>query len=378
MELVINDRIRNRKIEFFNSFNISLKYNSLASTFSFDFYYDPDVDEQKQMACVGHYHLCQLFHEGELILTGQILSEAFADSQTKSLVPISGYALPGILEDCQVPVNKAIDLAIASGNLKLPKTSPAIPYAYPIQDESLTLRQIVTKYIAPFPHLKFVVDPAVDALMDEQITETAIEPKDTIKHYINELASQKNINLTHNEKGEIFFTRVKTNLKPVLRFNVPKGGLPGTKMKLMFNGQQMHSHITVMKQADIDDVNAGEETVVNPYVPFVFRPKTIIQSAGTNTDTLLAAKNARAAELRELTLTVEIDRWQINNKMIKPNNLITVTNPEIYIFKPTNFFIESIDYKGNEKELTAILHCVLPSCYDGSEPDYIYKGINIH
>jgi prophage tail gpP-like protein len=311
------------------------------------------------------------------MLTGQILSEAFADSQIKSLVPISGYSLPGILEDCQVPVNKAIDLAIASGNLKLPKTSPSTPYAYPIQDEGLTLRQIATKYIAPF-NLKMIVDPAVDSLMDEPIIETAIEPKDTIKHYLNELASQKNINLTHNEKGEIFFTRVKTNLKPVLRFNVPKGGLPGTKMKLMFNGQQMHSHITVVKQADTDDENAAEETVVNPYVPFVFRPKTIVQNSGNNTDTLSAAKNALAAELRELTLTIELDRWDINNKIIKPNNLVTVTNPEIYIFKPTNFFIESIDYKGDQKEMTATLHCVLPSAYDGTDPLYIYKGINIH
>lgn len=379
MELIINDRIRNRRVSLFNSFNISLKYNSIASTFALDFYFDPDVIEQKEMACVGHYHLCKLSHNGELLMTAQILSEAFnsAGDPPKTLVPISGYSLPGVLEDCQVPTNAAIDAAIAAGNLKLSKTSPAKPYCYPIQDEGLTLRQIVQKYIAPF-NLQMVVDSSVATEMDQVIPETDLKPKDTIKHYLTELATQKNVNLTHDEHGRIVFTRIKTNLKSVLDFDVPKGGLPGVRMSMSFDGQQMHSQITVMKQAGVDDENAGEVTITNPFVPFVFRPRTIIQTSGNDVDTELAAKNALAEELKNIRFKISIDRWDVNSKIIKPASEITVKNPEIYLYKKTRLFIESIDYTGNQKEMTAVLNCCLPEVYNGQPASYPFKGINLH
>lgn len=381
MELTINDRLRNRKVEKFNSFKISLKYNSIASTFSFDFYFDPDIFELKEMACIGHYHLCTLTHNGERFLTGQILSEGFNNSSIRELVAIGGYSLPGILEDCSTPTKSAIDAALSKGNLKLPQGA-VIPYAYPLQADGLTLRQITQKLIAPF-NLTMVVDPAVADKMDEIFDETTAEAKDSIKNYLTALATQKNINLTHNDRGQLFFTRVRTDLKPILNFDVPKGGLPGVSMKLDFNGQAMHSQITVVKQGDVDAEdgnvpNAGENTVNNPYVFTIFRPKTIIQSSGNNLDTELAAKNARAEELKNLTLTITIDRWDINEKLIRPNNVLSVKNPEVYLFKKTNWFIESIDYSGDQKELTAILHCVLPSVYDGTEPVYIFQGINLH
>lgn len=375
MELTINDRIRNRKVTFFNEVKISLKYNTLASTFSLSFYYDPNIIEQKEMACIGHYHICYLSHNGELILTGIILSEAFTGHTKKTLVTVSGYSLTGVLEDSSIPTDGAIDAAIEKGNLKI-KPGEVTPYA-PLQSDGLSLREIAEKLLAPFK-LTMVIDGSVSDRMEEKFSESNAKPRDSVKHYLTELATQKDINLSHNEKGQVVFTKAKTNLKPILDFNIPVGGLPGTKMDLHFNGQAMHSQITVVKQAEEDGDNAGEFTVDNPFVYTIFRPKTVVQSSGNELDTELAAKKARADELRHLPLTITIDRWDINNKLIKPGNIISVINQEIYIFKKTNFFIESVDYEGDQTSLTAVLHCVLPSVYDGSEPVYIFSGINIH
>jgi hypothetical protein len=376
MELVINDRIRNRKVDKFNSYHIGLKYNSIASPFSFDYYYDPDVLELKEMACIGHYHICKLYHNGELILTGQMLSEAFNNQSVKDLVAIGGYSITGILEDSSIPTNSAIDAAIASGNLKLP-AGTITPYCYPLQSDGLSLKQIAEKLLAPFK-LQMVIDPDVEALMNEVFTESTADAKDTVKNYLTQLATQKNINITHNSLGQVVFTKTKTNLKPIHFFDVPKGGLPGVKMGLHFNGSGMHSQITVMKQADADDENAGESTITNPYVPYVFRHKTIIQSSGNDIDTELAAKNALSEELRNLSFTVSVDRWTFNDKLIRPGNLITVRNPEIYLFNKTNLFIESVDLSGNQKENTAVMHCVLAEVYNDLPPKYIFAGINLH
>lgn len=376
MELIIYDRIRNRKIEFFNSFKLSLKYNSIASTFSFDFLFDPDIIELKEVACIGHYHVCTIKHLGETLITGIVLSEGFNSSSVKTLTAIGGYSLTGILEDCSLPTNGAIDAAISKGNLKVASGKPT-PYV-PLQFDGLSLREISERILAPFK-IEMVVDPSVSAKMEEPFTETNAEPKDSVKHYLTELATQKGINLTHDNLGRLLYTRVKTDLKPIMDFDVPSGkSIPGTKMTLVFNGQAMHSQITVMAQVDDDGSNASEFTVNNPYVYTIFRPKTVIQSSGTDIDTELAAKNIRADELKGLSLTITIDRWDINQKIIKPNNLVRVRNPDIYLFEFSNWFIESIDYSGDQKENVAVLHCVLPSVYDLSEPQYLFRGINLH
>ena len=48
-------------------------------------------------------------------------------------------------------------------------------------------------------------------------------------------------------------------------------------------------------------------------------------------------------------------------------------NPELYIYKRTRLFIESVAYTGNEKINTCIITLVLPSVYDDSTPINIFN-----
>lgn len=379
MELIINDRIRNRKVEFFNEFNLHLKFNSIASSFQLEYFYDPNVTETKEMSCVGHYHICYLYHNGVLLLTGYILSIKFHSKKVKQLVSISGYSLPGFLNDCNIASNQSVDTAIDTvGNLKW-KTAIPRPYGYSLQNDGLSLRQIAEKLLAPFK-LQIVINSSVSDLMDEVFEETTAKATESVANYLTDLAAQKNIIITHDEKGNVVFTRVSTNLVPILDFNISEQQtIPAVEMELDFNGQAMHSQITVFKEKDPDEENAAENTVSNPYVPFVFRPRTIIQNSGTDVDTLLAAKNARAVELRALQLNVSVNQWEDKNgNIIKPGNTLSMVNPEIYIFKKTDFFIEEVELHGNQKSFTAKMHCVPKAVYDGSEPVYIFAGINLH
>lgn len=352
MILRVNDRITNRTINFFNQFNLNLKYDSIASTFSFNFLFDPNNSDHKELACVSHYHIATLEHGGELLLTGYILSQTFNHSIVKELVSIGGYSLSGFLEDCEIP-----------------------PSLYPLQSDGLTLRQIANRLIQPFK-LKLVVDPSVASRVDSVYDTSTASETQTIKGYLTELATQKNVLLSHNEKGNLVFTSAKTKQKPFLHF---ENGVIGTSMSFAFNGQGMHSHITVQKQASVDeDDNAGESTVVNPYVPFVYRPTVKTQSSGNDNDTALAARQLLGAELKNMKLTIVTDRWQIDGKIIKPGIIISVINPEVYIYKKTLWFVESIDYVGDNKSVTATLNCVLPEVYNGETPVSIFKGINLH
>lgn len=351
MKLFINDRIRNREVNFFKEFNIQLLYNSLANTFTFKYYFNPDNQEHIDLACIGHYHEAQLEHNGETLLTGYILNEKFNDSDKKEITSFAGYSLTGVLQDCQIP-----------------------PELYPLQSNKLSLKEIADKLVKPFG-IKVVVDPAVLSKVNEVFEQTTAKESQTIGAYLDELSRQKGVVLSHTEKGELLFTRANTSGNPILNFD---GGIPFTSMELEFQGQGMHSHITVVKQADMDGGNAGEYTIKNPYVPFVFRPKVIMQSSGTDVDSETVAKAALASELRGLKLIITTDRWEVDGKVIKPNNIIKVLNPEVYLFKPSRWYIESVQLKGNETQTVAILTCVLPEAYSNEKPKYLFEGINLH
>jgi prophage tail gpP-like protein len=343
--LKINDRLKIRTIQFFNNVSLELRYDSIASVFKFDCYFDPENHDQEELFCVTHFHEALIEYNGIQFLHGYIISQGFRDSSVKEFAQFGGYTLTGVLEDCSIS-----------------------PDSYPLQYNGLSLLQIATKLISPFK-LGIVVDPAVKDLMDKVYSETTAEPTDSVASFLTRLANQRNIIISHDEFGRLLFTRIASGSLPVL--NVEEG-LVGTEMTMTFSGQQMHSHITVLRQADKNGGNSGQYTIENPFVPIVYRPKTITQNSGDNNSTKQAAQNALAAELKNVVLTIKIDRWVIDGKIIKPNSVISVLNKKLYIYKRTKFFIESVSYEGNSESHTAILTCVPMSCYDGSEPKNIF------
>lgn len=339
-------KIKGQKIDFFNEFEMSMKYDAIASTFSCLFYFDPANGKISELAHVGHYHKMTVEHNDETLITGYILSQSFNDGPVKTLASLGGYSLSGVLEDCEIPTS-----------------------LYPLQSDGLSLREIAQKLIAPFG-LSMVIDSSVSSKMDEVYDTSTANVSQTVKGYLCELASQKNIIVGHTSGGALLFTKASTGKKPILHL---ERGIPGTKMSLSFNGQGMHSSITVVKEPGEDGGNAGESTVNNPFVPFVFRPRVKTQNSGDDIDTEQSAKNALAEELKNIKLTITTDRWEIDSKVIKPNNIITVTNPEIFLYDKTKWFIESVNLKGDNISTTATLTCVLPSVYDGSDPHNFFE-----
>lgn len=355
----INDRFRNRQIEFFNDFRIDLKHDSVASTFAFTFFFDPNNKEHKELACVTHFHEVTIEFEGEQLIKGVITSNTFRHSRVKQLASFSGYSLPGVLEDCEIP-----------------------PTLYPLQSDKLSLTEIAQKLISPFKknyNLDMVVDPSVSVKMSKVFDTSTASESQTIKDYLTELASQKNIVITHDEFGRLLFTDAKTESQPIWTIDATKGVPEGTNLELNYDGQGMHSHIYMQKQASIDGGNSGYSTIRNPYViGSVYRPTVKTQSSGDDNDTGLAARRALANELRGVTLTVQTDRWMHQGKLFRPNKTISVFDPELYIYKKVNWFIESVTFEGNQESTTATLNCVLPEVYSEKTPVSIFSGINLH
>ena len=338
---------RHHEIDTFNNFSLSLRYDSVASAFSFSFYFDPNNPEHKLLFQPGHYHQVDIEHNGELLLRGWILGQSFGQASDKVLSSVNGYSLSGVLEDCEIPVD-----------------------LYPLQSDTKNLREIANHLTSKFP-FSVSIDGSVAAKMEQIYDITTASDTDSIKEYINSLASQKDIILSHTNKGNLLFTKAKTKQTPIFHFE------PGLKsvfeMSLKFNGQQMHSDITVQKQAGIEGGNSGQSTIKNPFVPFVYRPKVVSQNSGDDNDTSEAARNVRSAELKGVVLTIKTSIWELDGKVIKPNQIITVRNPELYLYKKSNWFIESVRLDGDETSTIATLTCVLPEVYNGGTPSYVFE-----
>lgn len=359
MELKIDHRKGVIDVKYFSDFTVNLKYDSVASTFGASFLFDPLNSDHLEMACVSHYHECILSHKGEKLLTGYILSHGFEEKATKQLAKIGGYSRPGVIEDCDIPTS-----------------------LYPLQVDGLTLREITQKIIEPFGFGLVVAGIAkedsnqpftLDEKLDKKIEKTNAKESQNIKSYLTELAIQRNIVLSHDAAGNLMFTEPRTTQEPM--FHVEKGVI-ATNIKMNFNGQGIHSQIEVLKQPDSAGGDGGKVIVYNPYCPIVFRPKVVIQSSGDINTLEDFAQQVLAAELKNISLTVEVDRWEIEGKLIKPNNIITVYSPENYIFKKTRWFIQEVALKGNAESETAVLTCVLPEVYNRQYPANIFVDVH--
>jgi len=345
MNLKIDHRLGVTNVKYFNNFVVNLKHDSVASTFAFRIYFDHFNREHAETICISHFHEAILEHNGEKLITGYILGNVLKRNNQKQLVEIAGYSKPGQFEDCQIP-----------------------PDLYPLEKSGLSLAEIV-RQIAAYFKLKVVIEPEVSQAMNAAIDKTTASATQTIKDYLTELCIQRHIIMTHNENGDIVFTREKGKRSPIAHF---EDGMPATEIMVSFNGQAIHSHITVVKQADEDEGNAGEYTIKNPYCPIIKRPKVITQTTGTDVTTQEFARQALAEELKNVKCVISIDRWDIDSKIIRPRSVVSVKSPENYLYNKVNFFVEDVEYTGDNEKMTAKITCVPEAVYNNDEVKNIF------
>lgn len=377
LELKINVRHTNtggkiRTVKHFTYFSFQQKFNSLASTFSFDFYFDPTDKEHAEIVCVSHMHESQIYYNGKLVDTGYILTQEFFDDGKPSLVPISGYSKPGVFGDCDIP-----------------------PEIWPLEIDGMSLKQIIETIIAPFGiklviektpkklNKAFVVeekDIEEEAEDEDNMGKTAADSAQNIASYISDLAKQRNIPLSHDQYGNIKITTPNTRGTPLFNFdftskdpNNDANKIPGIKVRMVFNGQALHTHIYAVQQSDDEEgTNAIQsEPLKNPLIPIkksvLFRPRVITVSSGNDNTVNEAARYELGREIRE-GVVLEITIPQIEDKngdLIMANNMIAIRHPKVFLYTPnTEWFIQSVDISRKPNEDMAVLNCVLPFGYD--------------
>ena len=381
-------------VVYFNEVSINLRFDSVASTFKLQMYFDPNNQEHAELAAVSHIHECKIYYvhpvpgryaigekngkaifgqtADELIITGFMLSQLFTSSSKPSFMEIGGYSKPGVLGDCDFPTK-----------------------AYPLESVGLSFRQIINNKVLPYfsnpkdGGFKFHIkssraDSAFEAKTDslglpkdlsaliqsldddanEDIPKTtAIESKNILS-YLKELAVQKGLILSTDIFGNLLVNAAYTGNDYLFEIGTANG-IKVIDMTCNYNGQALHSDIEVCGQAPKDGGNMPYALVTNPLVPIVYRPKVINISVGNDNDCRKAGLSELGTELKSIPLKFTLDSPVANGKFIMPNNTILVKNRECYLYKPSKWFIEEVNYTKSTKEEKCEITAVLPGVYGG-------------
>lgn len=277
---------------------------------------------------------------GDPLFTGVMVSVNPVVEETRKIVSVGCYSLPGVLNDCTPPAS-----------------------AYPLEFNNQGLRDIATTLAAPFGvNVDFKIDQG--AIFER----VACEPGEKVFSFLVKLAKQRNLILANDERGNLIAWQSVTNSAPVARFE--QGFSPLLSIAPFFSPQEYYSHIT-----GLDPVVIGSEgsqfTVRNPRLTGVVRPFTF-KAPDTNNSNIKAAVQARASRMfaNLVSYSVKVATWRdAAGNLWEPNTTITVNAPDAMIYSDYQFIIRSVDFEKNATTETATLNLVLPGSFSGSIPD---------
>lgn len=336
-------KINNKKYFSFNNFSVQLNLDAVASSFSFVAKFDPDNEDHKVLFKPLSFPKIEVFKDDDtLLLTGLIVTHEFNSTAKPSLVKVSGYSTGGILEDVNIPYS-----------------------AYPLESINRSLKDISVRLMDLF-NVSLVIDSSITNDANLIYKKSVASPSDTVKGYLSKLTAQRNIIMTHDNKGRVVFTRIDTTVMPKIFFN-PQNT---TKISLSVRGQSMHSEISVIRQPSNKNKNLSPvDTIKNTSVGR-FSPAVKTLSSGTDTDTSKAADNVLSTEIMGgIVVIISVPRWE----NLAPGDIIEVENKEVFLYKRTRFIIKSVTFNENDKSNTMSISAVLPESFTGKQPKDIFS-----
>lgn len=326
--------IENQDYSYFTSYVIEKKFNQIADTFEFKTNKRLDIDYSTLPEC-------QINRDGNLLMTGYVFAPPLVLSPKPTEISLLGYSKPGILEDSSISEQ-----------------------SYPLQFDNMNLIDIAEKLLKPYK-IDFTWNGNVLEDLNKKYTKTTVMPGTSVKQYLSDLASQRNIFLTSNELGEIVFMRYeRSKYLPVAWFKEGEDSIKSASLSI--DSQNMHSEIKVLKQATKDNSDSAEYKITNPYMK---RYKSLISvsNSGDIFDVDKAARNILSQELRGIQINLVV------NKFVDTGRTIMLNAPSFNINTDVELFVEAVTINGTVNTEEYQLTCVLPQVYNDEPVTNIFE-----
>lgn len=301
--------------------------------------FDPNDPAQRAAFAPFAYKRAIISVDGERVTTGANVAVSVDVGRDKTLVALSGYAEPGVLNDCAMP-----------------QTS------YPLEFDGLALDAIAAAVAGVFGvGVTFEAPPG--AIFDR----VALERTEKALPFLAKLAKQRGLLFTNDPQGRlVFFAPVPG--RPVA--TIQEGAPPFVSGAVDYNGQNFFGTITGLSPFVIE---AFSEVVTldNPLVPAdVIRPHTITMDDTENADLQKVTAAARGRMYADsVAVKLNVDGWRGPTKALwAPGDVITLLAPGLMVYNPTPFLIRRVGLNRTSDGDTAGLGLILPESYTGRAP----------
>lgn len=397
-------RVAGVEITKWQNLSLSVIFDSIKSTFSVDIYWNPFDKSMRLVMLPGGYNQVTIVSDnGQVLFTGVFINPSFKSNSTANLVNLSGYSLTGVLDDVTY---SAIVGTTQTSSMTFAQICQTVC-------DNLGLRLVDNTN----GKSNVVIANIPVAQAESDVTKTDADYTQSAADYLSEIAKELDIVLSHDVFGNLVLNYQIGTSDPVYNFTQ---GMPGVEYTLSVDGSQLHSTITAASQSDHLGTISDTKSVTNPFVApqggfnyrtaamnepnnvniaglglvkksptqpgqlrimreynTGYRPTTIMQQATDPPNLQDVANQALADELTAIVLTVKVNRWELNSKIVPVASVISVQNPELYLFNKANFFIRQIDYSGDSAESMATYICTVPEAYNGAVPTKsIFFGTN--
>lgn len=302
--------------------------------------FDPDTPGFRETFRPFSFKPLEITVGGDPLFTGTLVGVTPSVEDSRRTVAVSGYSLPGVLQDCTAPAS-----------------------SYPLEFDGQGLQQIAATLTAPFG-----IDVQFDADPGAIFERVAIEPTKTVLSFLTDLAKQRNLVISSTARGLLQFSQSVATGNPVARLR--QGSAPVLSVTPAFSPQSYYSHITGVEPAGVG-LDGAQFTVKNPRLAGVIRPHTF-NIPDTLTADLSAAASAKMGRMfgNAAAYSVPVATWRDPQGAIwAPNTTVTLVAPGAMVYNEYEFVIRSIRFEREGRSETAILNLVIPGAFSGGIPE---------
>lgn len=352
-------KINKQRFTFWRDILITRSLDSM-DTIQFTAPFDPNDKALRKTFVPFSYADLGVFVGDSALFTGTMLSPTPSIIKDSRNIVVTGYSLPGVLNDCNPPAS-----------------------AYPLENDGLDIKQTAEKLASPFG-IAVVFEAGVieetqtnseqtlaqdlKDLLGGKFQREANNPDQKVLQFLAQLAKERNLIISSTPKGELLFTRSVEVGTPVATLR--EGESPLRSINAQFNPQAYHSSITGLEPVLLG-LKGSQYTAKNQFLTDKVRPFTFY-TEDSETGEVQKAVNSNLGRMfgNMASYTIEVASWRTPaGELWKPNTTVLVNAPGAMIYNDFEFVIRSVEYSRTDNSETANLTLVLPGSFSGKAPD---------
>ena len=322
---------------------ISRAMNQIASGFVFDVPFDHTDKAQVDLFRPYSWYTAQLYIGGELYMTA--LASKWDYDQAAGTATIEVRSLPGEMIEC-MGMRKSQTFASGMTLIKVAQ-EVAKPYGITCYSTDGTGGEVKGGEVG-----------ATTSRLEQDMDESDAE-------FLGRIARDRGFLLTSRPDGNLLICRANTKDKPSC--NLVQGEWPVNSVSSSHDGSKRFSKW--LGYTDEPGVKSPKRELKDTTVPR-FRGFSFKASESEEGNLETAVKWRMSKSIAEsYGVSVNVDSWRTpDGELWRENMKVTLIAPSVYVFKQTEYIIESVELIKDDGGDTATMRLVIPESYTTTMP----------